>query len=73
MNNRIPIRPDYPKIHSGGRNLSLASLAGYLHNTGYTKGQIYRELLYVNNTACVPPLDAGEIRTICDSITRYRR
>lgn len=73
VNNRIPIRPDYPKIHSGGRNLSLASLAGYLHNTGYTKRQIYRELLYVNDVACVPPLDAGEIRTICDSITRYRR
>ena len=40
---RIFVRPDYPEIPDGGRNISLTSLAGALHNTGYTPMQIYQE------------------------------
>lgn len=70
---RVRIRPNYPVIPDGCRNICLTSLAGMMHSIGYTKGQIYRELQYANNTACRPPLLDGELRTICNSVTRYRR
>ena len=69
----IFVRPEYPPIPSGGRNLSLTSLAGAMHNTGYTRAQIYTELCYVNQTQCKPPLPDRELETICESVTRYRR
>ena len=70
---RVKIRPNYPVIPDGCRNICLTSLAGMMHSIGYTKGQIYRELQYANNTACIPPLLDGELRTICNSVTRYQR
>ena len=70
---KIALRPTYPPIPDGTRNLSLTSLAGQWHNLGYTKEQIYKELLYVNSVACNPPLDINEIQTIVNSVTRYRR
>lgn len=70
---KIPLRPTYPPIGDGSRNLSLTSLAGQWHNMGYTKEDIYKELLYVNSTACNPPLDINEIQSIVNSVTRYRR
>lgn len=70
---RVRIRPHYPVIQDGCRNICLTSLAGMMHSIGYSKGQIYRELQYANNTACKPPLLDGELRTICNSVTRYRR
>ena len=70
---RVRIRPNYPVIPDGCRNICLTSLAGMMHSIGYTKGQIYRELQYANNTACKPPLLDGELRTICNSVTRYQR
>ena len=70
---RVKVRPDYPVIPDGCRNICLTSLAGMMHSIGYTKGQIYRELQYANNTACRPPLLDGELRTICNSVTRYQR
>lgn len=72
-NNRIKLRPVYPRIPNGSRNICLTSLAGMLHNQGYSKQQIYDELLYCNTVACDPPLDRGEIQTICNSVTRYKR
>lgn len=70
---RVRIRPNYPVIPDGCRNICLTSLAGMMHSIGYTKGQIYRELQYANSTACKPPLDDGELKSICNSVTRYRR
>ena len=70
---RVRIKPNYPVIPDGCRNICLTSLAGMMHSIGYSKGQIYRELQYANNTACVPPLDDGELRSICNSVTRYKR
>ena len=72
-NGKIQLRPKYKPIPDGARNLSLTSLAGQLHNVGYTKESIYKELLYVNSTACNPPLDNNEIQCIVNSITRYKR
>ena len=70
---RVKIRPNYPVIPDGCRNICLTSLAGMMHSIGYTKGQIYRELQYANSTACIPPLPDSELRTICNSVTRYQR
>lgn len=70
---RIRIKPNYPVIPDGCRNICLTSLAGMMHSIGYTKGHIYRELQYANKTACRPPLLDGELRTICNSVTRYQR
>lgn len=70
---RVKVRPNYPVILDGCRNICLTSLAGMMHSIGYTKGQIYRELQYANNTACRPPLLDGELKSICNSVTRYQR
>ena len=70
---RVRVKPHYPVIPDGCRNICLTSLAGMMHSIGYTKGQIYRELQYANSTACKPPLDDGELKSICNSVTRYRR
>ena len=70
---RVKLRPVYPRIPNGSRNICLTSLAGMLHNQGYSKGHIYDELLYANTVACDPPLDRNELRTICNSVTRYKR
>lgn len=70
---RVRIKPNYPMIPDGCRNICLTSLAGMMHSIGYTKGQIYRELQYANETACKPPLPDSELKTICNSVTRYRR
>ena len=70
---RVRIKPNYPVIPDGCRNICLTSLAGMMHSIGYSKGHIYRELQYANSTACVPPLDDCELRAICNSVTRYRR
>ena len=70
---RVRVKPNYPVIPDGCRNICLTSWAGMMHSIGYTKGQIYRELQYANSTACKPPLDDGELISICNSVTRYRR
>ena len=72
-NGKIALRPKYPPIVDGTRNLSLTSLAGQWHNLGYTKESIYKELLYVNSVACNPPLSNNEIQCIVNSVTRYKR
>ena len=70
---RVRIKPNYPVIPDGCRNICLTSLAGMMHSIGYTKGQIYRELQYANSAACKPPLLDSELRCICNSVTRYQR
>ena len=70
---RVRIRPNYPRIPDGCRNICLTSLAGMMHSIGYTKSQIYRELQYANDTACDPPLSQNELQAICNSVTRYKR
>ena len=72
-NGKLALRPEYPPITPGSRNLSLTSLAGQLHNQGYTKAEIYKELRYANQQACKPPLPQSEVELIVNSVTRYRR
>ena len=72
-NGKIPLRPLYKPIPDGTRNLSLTSLAGQLHNIGYSKENIYHEISYANTIACKPPLSNSEIISIVNSVTRYRR
>lgn len=72
-NGKFFLRPEYPPIAAGGRNLSLASLAGSMHTAGYSSADIYKELCYVNQSKCDPPLDVREIQCIVNSITKYRR
>ena len=70
---QIPLRPEYPTIPQGSRNVCMASLAGLMHGKGYTKRQIYDELRYANERACKPALSDGELRSIVNSVTRYKR
>lgn len=69
----VKLRPEYPPITAGSRNVCMTSLAGGLHNVGYTKGQIYQELLYANAHACTPPLAKKELKSIVNSVSRYER
>lgn len=70
---RVKLRPVYPRIPNGCRNICLTSLAGMMHNQGYNRQQIYDELTYANIVACDPSLDDGEIQSIVGSVTRYKR
>ena len=70
---KIGLRPEYPPIPDGTRNISLTSIAGQWHTLGYNRAEIYKELLYVNSIACRPPLDISEIQSIVNSVTRYKR
>ena len=70
---RIKLRPVYPRIPNGCRNICLTSLAGMLHNQGYTPQAIYDELSYCNTVACEPMLPDGEVITIVNSVSKYKR
>lgn len=73
IDGRIKLRPVYPRIPQGSRNICLTSIAGMLHNIGYNKAQIYEELIYANTVACDPSLDRNELQAICNSVTKYKR
>ena len=73
IDGRIKLRPVYERIPDGCRNICLTSLAGMLHNQGYTPQAIYDELTYCNMVACEPMLPDGEVVTIVNSVTRYKR
>ena len=70
---RIKLRPIYPLIPDGCRNICLTSLAGMMHNQGYNTKAIYDELTYCNKVACKPMLPDGEVVAIVSSVTRYTR
>lgn len=73
IDGRIKLRPVYPLIPNGCRNICLTSLAGMLHNQGYSPQAIYDELTYCNTVACEPMLPDGEVVAIVNSVTRYKR
>lgn len=70
---RVRLRPVYPRIPSGCRNICLTSLAGMLHSQGYDPRQILEEIRYANVSACDPALDDYELQCIVSSVTRYKR
>lgn len=73
LDSKIKLRPVYPRIPEGCRNICLTSLAGMLHNQGYSIRQIFDELRYCNGVACDPMVSVNEIETIVRSVTRYKR
>lgn len=70
---KINLRPNYPPITSGSRNICLTSLAGMLHSQGYSTQAIFDELNYCNAIACKPMLPDSEVVAIVNSVTRYKR
>ena len=70
---KIKLRPTYPPITSGSRNICLTSLAGMLHSQGYSTQAIYDELTYCNAIACKPMLHDSEVMAVVNSVTRYKR
>ena len=70
---KIKLRPNYPPITSGSRNICLTSLAGMLHSQGYSTQAIYDELSYCNAIACKPMLHDSEVMAVVNSVTRYKR
>lgn len=70
---KVKLRPVYPRITPGSRNICLTSLAGMLHSQGYDKAQILDELAYANTVACDPCLAKRELKMIVNSVTRYKR
>lgn len=67
----IRIRPYYPEIGQGVRNVSLLSLAGHLRSCGYDADEVYLELQIANQRACKPPLSVEEIDRIARSSEKY--
>ena len=58
-------------ITEGGRNDSLASLAGTMRRKGMESASIEAALLAENRSRCNPPLPDDEVRTIARSVSRY--
>ena len=73
ISDKIKLRPVYPDIPNGCRNICLTSLAGMLHSQGYSAQQIYNELEYCNKVACKPMVQDRELINIVKSVTKYKR
>jgi hypothetical protein len=58
-------------IIEGGRNSTLASLAGTMRQRGISEAAIYAALLAENIARCDPPLDDAEVQTIAASVASY--
>lgn len=57
-------------IAKGGRNGTLASLAGTMRRRGMS-GEAIEAALLAENRRCVPPLPDDEVRKIARSVSRY--
>lgn len=62
---------DGERIPQGGRDATLASLAGSLRSRGLTETEIRAALLTINDERCDPPLDHRDVRRIARSISKY--
>lgn len=58
-------------ITEGGRNDTLASLAGTMRKRGMAENEILAALLEVNHSRCRPPLSDKDVKRIAASISRY--
>lgn len=59
------------KVTKGGRNSTLASMAGVLRDRGLSVDAIKYSLLDYNRNHCTPPLEEEEVETISNSYGRY--
>ena len=58
-------------VLEGQRNSHLASVAGKLWRGGVSRDALLAALLSENEKRCRPPLDAGEVEKIANSIAKY--
>ena len=58
-------------IAAGGRNATLASLAGTMRRRNLSESAILAALLEENRARCVPPLSDDEVAAIAKSVARY--
>ena len=65
------IKKEGSPILEGGRNVALASIAGFLRRQGLSATVIEAALTSVNRQACSPPLPPSEITAISKSMERY--
>jgi hypothetical protein len=63
---------DEEEIPEGSRNVTLASVAGTMQRRGLPPAAIFAALMETNLQLCHPPLDAEDVQTIVDSISRYK-
>lgn len=66
-----PARAQGEAIAEGGRNHTLASLAGSMRRRGMTTEAIEAALVKENDARCKPPLPASEVREVARSVARY--
>jgi hypothetical protein len=66
-----PAKPQGGEIEEGGRNASLASLAGSMRRRSMSPEAIEAALMQENTARCKPPLPASEVREIARSVARY--
>lgn len=67
----IRVKPYYPPIPQGCRNVSLLSLGGSLLTGGASEKEIYKTLSKVNTSVCNPPLQDKEVKLIVKSVMKY--
>jgi hypothetical protein len=60
------------KIKCGCRNTTFASLAGAMRRRGVGRAAIEAALLVVNRDQCEVPLSESEVRSIAQSVSRYK-
>lgn len=66
-----PTEPTGPRITEGGRNATLASLAGSMRRRGMDLESILAALKVENVQKCSPPLSDVEVERIAKSVARY--
>jgi|GEM_PF-3001431 len=59
-------------IVEGGRNNYLTSLAGTMRRRGFSFNAIFTAIYSENMEKCNPPLPESEVRTIAESVSRYK-
>ena len=60
-------------VGSGSRHIAMVSFCGQLHNCHAHKETVMKQALAANLKYMVPPLPEEEVRSIVNSVTRYRR
>jgi putative DNA primase/helicase len=68
---KAPAGPVGERIPEGGRNKTLASLAGSMRRRGAGEAAILAALQVTNAERCIPPLEADEVAKIAASVSRY--
>jgi putative DNA primase/helicase len=68
---KAPAGPVGERIPEGGRNKTLASLAGSMRRRGAGEAAILAALQVTNAERCIPPLEADEVAKIAASVLRY--